>query len=521
MGMTGRKTESCSYTDTMKPMSLPKYDTVPAAFDAVVSRWPDELAVLDGNRPWTFSELNDLVNDIAGILPDEPRMGIILDHSILMIASMLAVLKAGKAYVPMEPDFPVERIRDILQEAEIRTVITQKAYTDRLLPDVKPLILTLPMVHHDLRQPAVSGEDPAYILYTSGSTGRPKGVCVLQRNLMHYVRAFHHEFHNGPGDIMLQGSVCTFDIFVEEVFTTLLNGAALAIPHTDEFHARMQYCEDHGITFISGFPWLVAQMNSEKLVPSRLRILISGGDTLHHSQMDTIADRVPVYNTYGPSETTVCASYYCASGKQPLADGSHPIGRPVLGASMEILDEAGNPVPIGTPGEICIYGNGVSAGYIGDHTRENLAFDHNMYHSGDLGYQLPDGNFVFLGRKDRQVMVYGKRVEPEEVESVMEKCPGVQEAVVTTWMDPEGSSHLHGWIVPEPDPENEQIPVAERDLTERLKSCLSRHLTPFMIPESFTVLASLPRTANGKVDKEALDALGDDKDTIQDREDGQ
>ncbi|WP_285944799.1 AMP-binding protein, partial [Faecalibaculum rodentium] len=187
----------------MKPMNLPKYDTVPAAFDAVVSRWPDELAVLDGNRPWTFSELNDLVNDIAGILPDEPRIGIILDHSILMIASMLAVLKAGKAYVPMEPDFPVERIRDILQEAEIRTVITQKAYTDRLLPDVKPLILTLPMVHHDLRQPAVSGEDPAHILYTSGSTGRPKGVCVLQRNLMHYVRAFHHEFHNGPGDIML------------------------------------------------------------------------------------------------------------------------------------------------------------------------------------------------------------------------------------------------------------------------------------------------------------------------------
>ncbi len=267
MGMTGRKTESCSYTDTMKPMSLPKYDTVPAAFDAVVSRWPDELAVLDGNRPWTFSELNDLANDIAGILPDEPRIGIILDHSILMIASMLAVFKAGKAYVPMEPDFPVERIRDILQEAEIRTVITQKAYTDRLLPDVKPLIPTLPMVHHALRQPAVSGEDPAYILYTSGSTGRPKGVCVLQRNLMHYVRAFHHEFHNGPGDIMLQGSVCTFDIFVEEVFTTLLNGAALAIPHTDEFHARMQYCEDHGITFISGFPWLVAQMNSEKLVP--------------------------------------------------------------------------------------------------------------------------------------------------------------------------------------------------------------------------------------------------------------
>ncbi len=262
-------------------------------------------------------------------------------------------------------------------------------------------------------------------------------------------------------------------------------------------------------------------MNSEKLVPSRLRILISGGDTLHHSQMDTIADRVPVYNTYGPSETTVCASYYCASGKQPLADGSHPIGRPVLGASMEILDEAGNPVPIGTTGEICIYGNGVSAGYIGDHARENLAFDHNMYHSGDLGYQLPDGNFVFLGRKDRQVMVYGKRVEPEEVESVMEKCPGVQEAVVTTWMDPEGSSHLHGWIVPEPDPENEQTPVAERDVTERLKSCLSRHLTPFMIPESFTVLASLPRTANGKVDKEALDALGEDKNTIQDWEDGQ
>ena len=492
----------------MKHRKLPKPDTVPAAFDAVVEQYPDQLAVLDNDKPWTFSQLNSLVNDIAAILPDEPRIGIILDHSILMIASMLAVLKTGRAYVPMEPDFPVERIRGILREAQISTVITQPEYTNRLLPETRPLFLELPVPHREFRQPAVSGNDPAYILYTSGSTGSPKGVCVLQRNLMHYVRAFHHEFHNGPGDIMLQGSVCTFDIFVEEVFTTLLNGAALAIPHSDDFHERMNYCEKHGVTFISGFPWLAARMNSEEIVPSSLRILISGGDTLHDSQMDRIKDRVPVYNTYGPSETTVCASYYNTAGKQPLADGTYPIGWPVLGAAMAILDESGNVVPAGQTGEICIYGNGVSAGYIGDHVQENLAFDHAMYHSGDLGYQLPDGAFVFIGRKDRQVMVYGKRVEPEEVESVMERFPEVQEAVVTTWMDDRGSSHLDGWIVPvQPD---KAIPE-QGNLEERLRVFMAQFLTPFMIPETFTLLEEFPRTSNGKVDKQALTSGGKER----------
>lgn len=474
------------------------WNTIPARFGEMVTRYGDELAVLDEDTPCTYRQLDRLSDDIACLLPaDEPRIGIILDHSVKMIAAMLAVLKTGKAYVPMEPDFPLERIHAILQEAGIQTVLTLERYRDRLLPDTKALCLDGEIPAGTFQAPAVSGEDPAYILYTSGSTGRPKGVCVLQRNVLHYVRAFHHEFDNGPGDIMLQGSVCTFDIFVEEVFTTLLEGAALAIPHSDDFEARMDYCDRHGITFISGFPYLVDEMNRKERVPASLRILISGGDTLRHSQIDRIQDRVPVYNTYGPSETTVCASYYRASGTTPLEDGTYPIGRPVLGASLTITDEEGTVLPTGQTGEIRIYGNGVSAGYIGDHELENRAFCQDMYCSGDLGYQLPDGNFVFTGRKDRQVMVWGKRVEPEEVESVMEKFPAVAHGVITTWMDQKGSSHLEAWIVLE-DREG------EAEQLEALKAFMKTRLTPFMIPETFHVLDRMPLTENGKVDKAAL-----------------
>ena len=486
----------------MKHMKLPDFDTVPAAFDWVVRQYGHRTAVLDDATAWTYEQLDALSDSLAARLPEESCIGVILDHGLVMIAAILAVLKAGKAYVPLEPDFPPERIRQILTEAGVHTVITQPDYVSVVPEGTVALCPSLPLEPAAFEPPAISGEDPAYILYTSGSTGRPKGVCVRQRNLMHYVRAFHREFHNGPDDVMLQGSVCTFDIFVEEVFTTLLAGATLAIPATGDFHERMQYCQDHQVTLVSGIPWLAAQMNRERILPESLRLLICGGDTLHQDQIDWIREQIPVYNTYGPSETTVCASYYSTWKQKPLADGTYPIGHPVAGVALEILDEQGNVVAPGQTGEICVYGNGVSAGYIGDHEAENRMFDHDMYHTGDLGYQLPDGNYVFSGRLDRQVMIYGKRVEPEEVERVMERCPGVREAVVTTWMDDAGSSHLHGWIQPEPD--------ADPQLPETLSAFMERYLTGYMIPETVTVVSSFPRTANGKVDSRALKAGGRD-----------
>lgn len=221
---------------------------------------------------------------------------------------------------------------------------------------------------------------------------------------------------------------------MEEVFTSLLNGAALAIPAEDDkkdIRSLMAFVERHGVTMLSGFPYLLAEMNHLPSIPSSLRLLISGGDVLRGHHVNHLLDKAEVYNTYGSSETTVCASYYRCRDGQVLEDGTYPIGHPVLGAEIKVLDNEGNELPRGKAGEICIYGGGVSNGYIGEHEEENKAFvtltdGSRMYRSGDLGYLLPDGNIAFLHRKDTQIMIYGKRVEVMEVESKLYQCSGVE-----------------------------------------------------------------------------------------------
>ncbi len=297
---------------------------------------------------------------------------------------------------------------------------------------------------------------------------------------------------------MLQYSVCSFDIFVEEVFASLLNGAALAIPSEEDkknINALMSFVTRHQITMISGFPYLLAEMNHLPGIPSSLRLLISGGDVLRGIYCDNLLEQATVYNTYGPSETTVCAAYYCCNTGYVLDDGTYPIGKPVKDVQIRILDEDGNEMPVGETGEICILGNGVSLGYLGDHEEENKAFvtlpdGTVMYRSGDLGYWLPDGNIAFLHRKDDQIMIYGKRVEIAEVESRLYQCKNVAQAVVRALIDEENLSYMVAYIVPkEPG-----IKVSE------IKAELAENLTPFMIPEFFVEMENLPVTPNGKTD---------------------
>ena len=350
-------------------------------------------------------------------------------------------LKTGARYVPAEPTFPVGRIHYMMEEAEVDFVLTEIEFSSALEGFEKRYadcaICAAAPGGRDRRY-SQRPEDLAYILYTSGTTGRPKGVSVTNRNICHYVRAFEHEFHPKQGDIMLQYSVCSFDIFVEEVFTSLLNGAALAIPSEE--------------------------------------------------------DKAEVYNTYGPSETTVCASYYRCKEGQVLGDGTYPIGKAVMGTSIKILDPEGNEVFPGETGEICIYGGGVSKGYAGDHSEENKAFETQadgtvMYRSGDLGYFLPDGNIAFLHRKDTQIMIYGKRVEVMEVESRLYQCSGVEQAIVRPFTDEEGLSYMTAYIVAE-----EELKVS------KLREELAENLTDFMIPEYIIKMPHIPLNENGKPD---------------------
>ena len=301
---------------------------------------------------------------------------------------------------------------------------------------------------------------------------------------------------------MLQYSVCSFDIFVEEVYTSLLNGAALAIPSEEDkanIHTLMQFVERHHVTMLSGFPYLLAEMNHLPDIPASLRLLISGGDVLRGVYVDHLLDKAEVYNTYGPSETTVCASYYRCNDGTVLADGTYPIGHPVKGTEIRILDQNGNELPDGETGEICIYGGGVSMGYIGDHEEENRAFETLpdrtvMYRSGDLGYILPNGGIAFLHRKDTQIMIYGKRVEVAEVESRLYQCKNIQQAVVRAFTDEDGLSYMTAYVVP-----------ADQDMkVSAVKRELSENLTSFMIPEFIVKMPQIPLNSSGKPDMARL-----------------
>ncbi len=481
-------------------------DTIYSMFKDIVSAYPDMPAIIEDDRVLSFAEFSGMVDRIADTFPGEVHsVGIVKRHRAELIASIFAVLKCGARYIPAEPDFPTGRIRDMMTEARVDFIMTEPSFLYKL--EGFP---TRTGYERDYtaaaaakeRGTAADPDSPAYVLYTSGTTGRPKGVCVRNRNVCNYVRAFEYEFHPHPGDIMLQYSVCSFDIFVEEVFASLLNGAALAIPSEEDkknIQALMSFVARHGVTMISGFPYLLADMNHLAEIPPTLRLLVSGGDVLRARYVDNLLDRAAVYNTYGPSETTVCATYYRCTPDGVLEDGTYPIGKPVKGVQIRILDPEGDEVPAGESGEICILGEGVSMGYIGDHDEENEAFVHLpeggvMYRSGDLGYWLEDGNIAFLRRMDDQIMIYGKRVEIAEVESRLYQCNNVKQAVVRAQTDEEGLSHMVAYIVPD-GPELNAAGIREE---------LSENLTPFMIPELFVEISDIPLNANGKPDLDRL-----------------
>lgn len=466
-------------------------DTIYSRFKEMADRYPDKPAVIEENRTLTYAQLDRMVDAILAKFyeKDYKFIGVVMNHGAAQIATILAVLKSGAAYIPAEPTLPKDRIRYMLESAGVSLIITDE-YCKNLT--------------HAEREFADKSTPSglAYILYTSGTSGRPKGVMVENHSVVNYTEAFESEFHTGPGDRMLQYSVCSFDIFVEEVFTTLLNGAALCIPspkvRDGSLHGLMSFVERHQVTILDGFPYLIAEINKLRAIPASVKLIISGGDVIRASYITNLRDKgIRIYNTYGPSETTVCSNYYRIDNARPLADGTFPIGRSVTGVETKILDEDLREVPQGGHGEICIFGDGVSRGYLGNPPEQvnfvTLADGRRMYRSGDLGYELPNGNLVFLHRRDNQVMILGKRVEPEEVENVLNTCPCVESGIVRAFLDDNGLHYLVAYIVPR-----------KGCKLHNIKEWLASRLADFMIPEFFVVMRMLPRNRRGKVDDKEL-----------------
>lgn len=484
-------------------------NTIPAIFKKTVAEKPDSIAIIDSEfHRFTYSQLDNMADGIRAIFPqDHPaRVGILMGHEASQIAAILAVINAGAAYVALEPAIPGEQIRRIFAEAKVDFVLTGRANAPRV-KDFNPVVIpseeALMVGATGLPEIEVEPQTPAYILYTAGRTGKRKGVVVQNDNVTHYVRAFEHEFKVRDGLVMLQNSVCTFDTFVEEVFVSLLTGGALAIlPESNRGDVRsiVDYSERAGVNYISCFTSMVNAMNQLRRIPSTLRLIIANGRPLKADDIDWLRDKVVIYYTYGVSETTVRTAWQRCDNLV-LADNAttYPIGKPIEGVRIALLNENLEPVGPGEVGEICILGDGVTRGYVNnDDDQSNFATmpdGSRVYLTGDYG--VSDGKSInIVENSENKVVIDGRDVDFSEIESALRQDPNVENGVVCSFTDSKGKPYIVAYFTAR----YEKMAVSLSELRHNIKS----RLAWFKVPEFFVQMQSLPKKGNGKVNKKWL-----------------
>lgn len=505
-------------TDTSQPESA----VIQHLFEAQVEASPDALAVIDDQESLTYDELNRRANRLAhhlraiGVGPDV-RVGLSIERSAALIVGMLGILKAGAAYLPLDPSYPRDRLAAMIEDANASVIVARNQLPhDLLAPGVTIVDLDTDAAllgSRPERNPT-SATDPehlAYVIYTSGSTGTPKGVAVPHRAVVRlvvntdYVQIQHD-------DVIAQASNAAFDAITWEVWGSLLHGAKVVVIPRDVVLAPRELAaslDRHRVSVIFLTTALFHQAARETPTAfAGVRQLMVGGEAMDPRAAATVlVQGAPgrLVHIYGPTETTTFAACYPV---ERVAEGasSVPIGRPIANTSIYILDDAGQPVPVGVPGELYIGGLGVARGYLNRPalTSERFVPDPfadrpgaRLYRTGDRVRYLADGNVEFLGRVDNQVKIRGFRVEPGEIEGVLSRHPGVAETVVVARADVPGTKRLVGYVVLAADP----WPTAS-DLREFLKT----KLPDYMLPSAIIPMDSLPLTPNGKVDRAALPA---------------
>jgi amino acid adenylation domain-containing protein len=499
-------------------------ETVPLAedFERQVRETPEALALASAAESLTYRELDRRANRLArklrrlGVGPEVP-VGLFLDRSIGRIVATLAVVKAGGAYVPLDPAHPAERLAFILADTAAPVVVTDAG----LLPALSASSSQVLCLDRDREEIEGESGEPLgvrvsvdallYVMYTSGSTGTPKGVAVVHRGVSRLVRWGREAAGFGPGDVLPQLASYAFDASVLEVWGTLLSGATLTVPPpgTLSLEEIGREVARHGATILWLTTGLFHQMAEGDLAPlARLRLILTGGDVTSAPHVRRTVEELPgtsLIVAYGPTENSSYTSTFPA-GREPMG-ASVPLGRPISGTRVIVLDRAGQPVPIGVPGELCTGGDGVARGYLGRPERTAEAFvpdpfadapGERLYRTGDLVRFLPDGRLDFLGRIDQQVKIRGFRVEPGEVEAVLASHPEIAECAVVVGKDATGK-RLVACVVPR-DPE---APPMAADL----RAWLGARLPDPLVPAAFVTLPSLPLYTSGKVDRRALSRI--------------
>ena len=507
--------------------AFPPSKTLVDLFEEAVARFPNQVALAGSWGTTDYRTVNAHANCIARRILDTPGssagefVGLMFSPGPEMIAGILGVLKSGHAYVPLDPDYPHERLMHMAGECGLRLVVTAEIHLPivRKLGDVEPLLpADLDGAAANLHVP-LAPEAAAYVIFTSGSTGRPKGCVITHRNVVRLLRNDRMPFQFDERDTWVLAHSYTFDFSVWEIFGALLNGGRLIVPPRDVLRDTREFValvHTYRVTILNQTPSAFYRYIDEDLKRGQtalqpyLRYVIFGGERLEPYRLRDWAARydpgcVRLVNMYGITETTVHVTYgpldRSAIAKK---SGGSPIGKPLPETTVSIRDEKLRLMPIGVPGEIYVGGTGVSRGYLNrpDLNRDRFIADpanpeRQMYKSGDVGQWNEDGAIEFLGRNDDQVQVRGFRVEPSEIENALLDHDSVLAGVVVPVHSPNDESvSLAAYFVLRPG----AAPSSGAELRQHLKACLP----DYMVPAYFVELPSLPLTSNNKIDRKSL-----------------
>ncbi|MEU9456739.1 amino acid adenylation domain-containing protein [Streptomyces sp. NPDC048277] len=486
--------------------------------DLHAHRAPDALAIIQGARRVTYGELERRTNQFAhhltalGVGP-ETVVGLAAERGIDGLVGLLGILKAGGTYLPLDPAFPEDRLRTMLDDTRPPVLVTQAHLADRFADRDTTLVLLdadrSAIDGYPVATPVRSSRGPlgelAYVMYTSGSTGRPKGVMIQHRGLTNIAQQSTRAFRITPDSRVLQFYTMSFDGGVMEVFMTLTAGAALVIPDADAQRSPAvlaRHLREDRVTTMMVPPAVLLSLDPDGF--PELAVVASAGDVLPPQTARRWSRGRTLLNAYGPTEISIAAAFHIV---EPETVGrTVPIGPPVGGSHAHVLDERLRPVPTGVTGELYIGGTGVGRGYLGrpDLTAERFVADPfgspgaRLYRSGDMVRWTADGLLEFAGRADHQVKIRGYRVELEEVENALLKLDEVAEAVVVARAEDGGTKRLVAYVVPADK-------RTRPDLTA-LRAALAAELPAYMVPSALLVLAELPLGASGKVDRKGLPA---------------
>ncbi|MCZ8118403.1 MAG: amino acid adenylation domain-containing protein [Microcystis sp. LE18-22.4A] len=506
-------------------VDYPEYKCIHQLFEEQVKRTPDAVAVVCSQQQLTYNELNCRANQLAhylrklGVKPDE-LVGICLERSLDMIVGLLGILKAGGAYLPLDPDYPSERLQFAIADAQLSLLLTQEGLIDKLPEHQAPLIL-LDRFTEEINQNSqdnltgvVTANNLANLIYTSGSTGKPKGVMVEHRGLFNLATAQIKTFNLQSNSRLLQFASLNFDASIWEIIMAIGSGATLYLDTKDALMPGlplMGRLKDYGITHIILPPSALAALPLEEI--PELQTIIVGGEACSEELIKQWARGRNFFNAYGPTETSVCATVEKWTDETLKVT----IGRPIANTQVYILDSHLQPVPIGVPGELHIGGMGLAKGYLNrpELTQEKFIpnpFEKDevipptplnkggnepskLYKTGDLGRYLPDGKIEYLGRIDNQVKLRGFRIELGEIEALLNQNEAVQSSCVIVREDNLGDKRLVAYVVPQP----------EINLTiNEIRQFLRAKLPDYMVPTAFVLLDTFPLTPNGKIDRRAL-----------------